>query len=191
MLIIPKKKVPGEPQRYRVCIDLRALNRACQTNLSPFAPFSIQETFHMLGQSKVFSTIDLTHAFMSILIHKPHRHKTAFSVNGRRYFFKRTCFGLSSAPASLGQVMAKALSKVPRSFCLYYMDDVIVFSKSSDDHLRHLKIVLSALLQAGLKIFLAKCKFFRTSLEFLGHLITTEGYTLIKEFVGSQFENDE
>ena len=183
LLIIPKKKVPGEPQRYRVCVDLRALNRACQTNLSPFAPFSIQETFHMLGQSKVFSTIDLTHAFMSILIHKPHRHKTAFSLNGRRYFFKRTCFGLSSAPAALGQVMAKALSKVPRSFCLYYMDDVIVFSKSSDDHLRHLKIVLSALLQAGLKIFLAKCKFFRTSLEFLGHLITTEGYTLIKEFL--------
>ena len=168
LLVISKRKIPGEPQCYRVAIDLRALNRACAINLSLFPPFSIQETFHMLGQSKIFSTMDLTHAFMSLPIYKPHRHKTAFSVNGCRYFFKRTCFGLASAPASLGQVMAKALKNVPRSFCLYYVDDVIVFSRSPDDHLRHLKIVLSALLAAELKIFLPKCKFYKTSIEIFG-----------------------
>ena len=132
----------------------------------------------MLGRSYLFSTIDLTSAFHSIPIHKPHQFKTAFSVNGRTYYFAMTPFGLSSAPSSLGKVLERALKNVPRSFCLYYMDDLLIFSKTARAHFRHVRIVLQALLEAGLKINLLKCSFFQVELQFLGHLITRDGYQI-------------
>ena len=183
LIIVPKKQVKGEPRSYRVCLDLRHVNKLCMIDYSPFAPFSMQETFHMLGGAKIFSSIDLTQAFNSIPIYEKHRHKTAFCINGQTYYFAKTPFGLSSAPAALGKVLSQAFKDIPRSFCVYYMDDIIVYSEDAKTHLRHLKIVLQALLNAGLKISLPKCKFFRTSLEFLGHLITTEGYQLIKSYL--------
>ena len=137
----------------------------------------------MLGRSYLFSTIDLTSAFHSIPIHQPHQYKTAFSVNGRTFYFQNTPFGLSSAPSSLGKVLDKALKDVPRSFCLYYMDDLLIYSKSARAHFQHVRIVLQALLDAGLKINLLKCAFFQTQLQFLGHLITRDGYQVIPSFV--------
>ena len=184
ILVVPKKRIEGQPQRWRCCIDFRALNERCVfTDRTPFTPLSIQETFHMLGRSYLFSTIDLTSAFHSIPIHKPHQFKTAFSVNGRTFYFQHTPFGLSSAPSSLGKVLEKALRNVPRSFCLYYMDDLLIYSKSARAHFQHVKIVLQALLEAGLKINLLKCSFFQVQLQFLGHLITREGYQVIPSFV--------
>ena len=70
----------------------------------------------MLGRSYLFSTIDLTSAFHSIPIHQPHQYKTAFSVNGRTFYFAMTPFGLSSAPSSLGKVLEKALKMCPGPF---------------------------------------------------------------------------
>ena len=184
ILVVPKKRIEGQPQRFLCCIDFRALNQRCLfTDKTPFTPFSIQETFHMLGRSYLFSTIDLTSAFHSIPIHKPHQFKTAFSVNGRTYYFAMTPFGLSSAPSSLGKVLERALKNVPRSFCLYYMDDLLIFSKTARAHFRHVRIVLQALLEAGLKINLLKCSFFQVELQFLGHLITRDGYQIIPSFV--------
>ena len=183
LLVVAKRQIPGEPKQYRVCVDLRHLNRCCSIDHSPFAPFSMRETFHMLGRAKIFSSIDLTQAFCSIPVHERHRFKTAFDFNGAVFYFAKTPFGLASAPASLGKILAKAFKAVPRSFCTWYMDDIIIFSRDACTHLKHVTIVLTALLAAGLKINLAKCKFFRTVLEFLGHLITTEGYQLIKSYL--------
>ena len=94
-----------------------------------------------------------------------------------------TLFGLSSAPSSLGKILEKALKNVPWSFCLYYMDDLITYSKLAWDHFRHVRIVLQALLAAGLKINLLKCAFFQIKLQFLGHLITRDGYKIVPSFV--------
>ena len=113
LLVVPKKRIENEPQRYRVCVDLRHVNKCASIDLSPFAPFSIQETFHLLGRAKIFSTIDLTQAFCSIPIFKDHQFKTAFSFNGARYCFIKTPFGLSSAPAALGKCLNRALKNVP------------------------------------------------------------------------------
>ncbi|MEE2954779.1 MAG: reverse transcriptase domain-containing protein [Pseudomonadota bacterium] len=183
LIVVPKKKVENEPISYRVCVDLRHLNKLAMIDYSPFSPFSMQETFHNLGGSVVFSSIDLTQAFNSIPIHEKHQHKTAFCLNGQTYYFAKTPFGLASAPASLGKILAAALKNVPPKVCVYYMDDLIVHSQSISAHIHHIRIVLQALLNAGLKISLPKCKFFRTSLEFLGHLITTDGYTLIRNYI--------
>ena len=183
LLIVPKKQVEGAGKEWRVCADLRHLNKACIVDTAPFSPLSMQETFHMLGGSQVFSCLDLTQAFTAIPIKKEHRYKTAFIFQGRVYYFATTCFGLASAPSSLGKVLGKALADVPTSFCTYYMDDVIVYSKNTIDHLKHLTVVFKAILHSGLKLRLDKCNFFRKELEFLGHMITREGYTIVRSYI--------
>ena len=141
---------------WRVCADLRHLNKACIVDTAPFSPLSMQETFHMLRGSQVFSCLDLTQAFTAIPIKKEHRYKTAFIFQGHVYYFATTCFGLASAPSSLGKILGKALADVPSSFCAYYMDDVIVYSKNTIDHLKHLTVVFKAILHSGLKLRLDK-----------------------------------
>ena len=107
----------------------------------------------------------------------------AFIFQGRVYYFATTCFGLTSAPSSLGKILGKALADVPSSLCTYYMDDIIVYSKNTVDHIKHLTVVFKAILSSGLKLRLDKCNFFRTELEFLGHTITRDGYTIIKSYI--------
>ena len=150
LIIVPKKQVKGEIKSYRICLDLRHVNKLCLIDYSPFAPFSMQETFHMLGGAKIFTSLDLTQAFNSIPIHRRHQHKLAFCINGQTYYFAKTPFGLASAPAALGKVLAKAFKNVPKNIAIYYMDDIIIFSKNIEDHLKHVKIVLVALRNAGL-----------------------------------------
>ena len=102
ILVVPKTQIEGQPKCYRCCLDFRALNAACVfTNKTTFMLHRNQETFHMLGRSYIFTTIDVTSAFHSIPIHKSHQYKTAFSVNGRTYYFAKTPFGLASAPVCL------------------------------------------------------------------------------------------
>ena len=185
LLIVPKRKIKGCEQEYRICCDLRHLNKLCIIDSAPFSPLSMQETFHMLGGAKVFSVLDLTQAFAAIPIRKDHQHKTAFIFQGQVFYYAKTCFGLASAPAALGKVLAKALANVPKSFCIWYMDDIVIFSKNPKDHLKHIIVVLKSILASGLRLRLDKCSFFQTCLQFLGHLITTEGYGIIKAYTSA------
>ena len=137
----------------------------------------------MLGGSKVFSCLDLTQAFSAIPIKKEHRNKTAFIFQGWVYYFVTTPFGLAGVPSALGKILAKALADVPSSFCTYYMDDVVVYSKDPWSHIKHLAVVLKAILHFGLKLRLDKCNFFRNQIEFLGHNITKDRYAIIKSYI--------
>ena len=148
LLVVPKRQIPGCPQEYRLCCDLRHLNKLCIIDAAPFSPLTMQETFHMLGGAKVFSVLDLTQAFAAIPIRKEHQYKTAFIFQGQVFYYAKTCFGLASAPAALGKVLAKALANVPRTFCIWYMDDIIIFSKSPSAHLKHITVVLKAILKS-------------------------------------------
>ena len=185
LLIVPKRKIQGCPQEYRLCCDLRHLNKLCIIDAAPFSPLSMQETFHMLGGAKLFSVLDLTQAFAAIPIRKEHQYKTAFIFQGQVFYYAKTCFGLASAPAALGKVLAKALANVPKTFCIWYMDDIIIYSKDPASHLKHITIVLKAILASGLKLRLDKCDWFQTALRFLGHLITTEGYSIIESYTSA------
>ena len=185
LIVVPKRKISGCPQEYRLCCDLRHLNKLCIIDAAPFSPLTMQETFHMLGGAKVFSILDLTQAFAAIPIRKDHQYKTAFIFQGQVFYYAKTCFGLASAPAALGKVLAKALANVPRTFCIWYMDDIIIYSKSPSAHLKHITIVLKSILKSGLKLRLDKCDWYRTSLTFLGHLITTEGYGVIESYTSA------
>ena len=185
LLVVPKKLIEGCDREYRICADMRHLNRVSLVDKAPFSPLPMLETFHMLGQAKIFSVLDLSQAFAAIPINPKHRYKTAFQFEGQVFYFRTTCFGLASAPGSLGRLLGLALASVPKSIVTWYMDDLIVFSKNPHDHLRHLGIVFQALLNAGLKLRLDKCHFFRTAVEFLGHLISIKGYSIIPSYISA------
>ena len=101
--------------------------------------------------------------------------KTAFIVDNNLYEWNRLAFGLTNAPGTFQRLMNHVLRSVVGKFCLVYLDDIIVFSKTRETHLVNLKVIFDLLDQAGLKLGFAKCNFMRTSVNYLGHVISALG----------------
>ena len=128
-----------------------------------------------LGHSAFFSTLDLASGFRQVEVSVKDREKTAFTTPFGTYEFLVMPFGLINAPATFQRVMDRVFQEVTWKFVLVYIDDIIIYSKTYEDHLEHLKNVFTLLGNAGLKINLEKCDFFKTKLAFLGHIITIDG----------------
>lgn len=101
--------------------------------------------------------------------------KTAFSVDGGHYEFVRMPFGLKSAPATFQRVMDSILRKHIGVRCLVYMDNIIIFSTSLQEHLINIRLILETLREFNMKIQVHKCEFLQKEVAFLGHVVTPEG----------------
>ena len=126
-----------------------------------------------LKGAKVFSTIDLRSGYHHIPLGKDSRAKTAFVTPFGKYEFLMVPFGLAQAPAYFQLLMNKVLEGL--SYAVTYLDDIIIFSKNEEDHLRHLEEVFCQLRQAELKMKCSKCDFFKSEIHYLGHLISAHG----------------
>lgn len=122
-----------------------------------------------------FTTLDLASGFHQIEMSPKDVFKTAFSVEGGHYEFVRMPFGLKNAPSTFQRVMDCVLKDLIGTVCLVYLDDIIVYSTSLQEHAENLKRVFEALREANLKIQLDKSEFLHKECAFLGHLVTTEG----------------
>ena len=115
------------------------------------------------------------------------QEKTAFVTPQGLYEFCVLPFGLTNTPGFFQRLMQLVLSglnpKEGPDFVTSYIDDILVYSKSLEDHLRHLEVVLKRLQEVGLKLKPSKCKFVRSEVEYLGHLITREGLRVNRRFV--------
>jgi len=131
-----------------------------------------------LGKARYFSTLDLASGFHQIEMNPDDIPKTAFTVEGGHYEFIRMPFGLKNAPATFQRVMDNIFGALIGTICLVYLDDIIIFSTSLQDHLIHLKTIFERLRSANFKVQLTKSNFFRKETEFLGHIVSQE--TLIK-----------
>ena len=120
-----------------------------------------------LKGARVFSTIDLRSGYHHIALGKDSRAKTEFVTPFDKYKFLMVPFGLAQASAYFQLLMNKVLEGL--SYAMTYLDDIIIFSKNDEDHLRHLEEIFYQLRQAGLKMKCSKCYFF------LGHLISADG----------------
>lgn len=152
-------------------IDYRKLNQETIPDKYPLP--NIEDLLNKLHGSKIFSTIDLASGFHQIEMTKESIPKTAFSTDTGHYEFLRMPFGLCNAPSTFQRAMNMMLSNTPNT--LVYMDDIIIYSSSIEDHFMHLETVFKKLCEHSLSIQLDKTEFLRTELPFLGHIISADG----------------
>ena len=161
----------------RFCIDYRNLNLVTKSDTFPLP--RIDDLLDQLGNAKYFSTLDLSAGYWQVQMHPDSREKTAFITHQGLYEFAVMPFGLKNAPAVFQRLMNKVLMGLNpengRDFVAVYLDDIIVFSDTFEDHLAHLKQVLHRFAAAGLKLKPSKCHFICQTVEYLGHTITPKG----------------
>jgi hypothetical protein len=154
----------------RMCIDYRALNS--QTIKNRYALPQIDELLDRLFEAKVFSKIDLTSGYYQIMITSHSRYKTAFRTRYGHYEFNVMPFGLTNAPATFQMLMNDIFRDLLDVCVIVYLDDILVYSNSLEDHDKHLRLVLQRLRKYKLYGKLSKSKFFTTEIEYLGHIVT-------------------
>ena len=162
---------------HRYCVDYRVLNSVTKADTFPLP--RIDDLLDQLGGARYFSTLDLASGFWQIQMELKSREKTAFVTPQGLYEFLVMPFGLKNAPAVFQRLMEKVLSGLNpesgRQFVAAYLDDIVVFSTSLQEHLIHLKKVIDRLKFANLKLKPSKCNFVKKEVEYLGHIITANG----------------
>ncbi|KAI8484061.1 hypothetical protein Bbelb_381790 [Branchiostoma belcheri] len=169
LVVLVRKKDGG----LRFCIDYRKLNARTHRDASPLP--RIEESLDALGGAQLFSTLDLALGYWQVEVHPDDREKTAFTSVHGLFKFVRLPLGLSGAPATLSRLIQSFLGDQNLETLLIYLDDIIVFSKSFEEHLDRLDLVFSRLRQYGLKLRPDKCHLFRTSVKYLGHVVSADG----------------
>ena len=164
----------------RMCIDYRALNTITVKDRYPLP--RIEELLDHLSEAKFFSKIDLQSGYHQIPIHPDDTHKTAFRTRYGHFEFLVMPFGLTNAPAAFMRVMNKVFAPYLDRFVLVYLDDILIYSKTEEEHLQHISLILSTLHKYDDKAKLSKCEFARMVIDFLGHRISQTGYEVIPSF---------
>ena len=169
-VVLAKRKDGG----LRFCLDLRKLNN--RTVKDAYTLPRIEETLDSLAGARIFTALDLKAGYWQVELTERAREYTAFTV-GPLGFYEcvRMPFGLTNAPATFQRLMESCLGDLHLQSVLIYLDDIIVFSTNPHDHLDSLEKVLDKLEENGLKLKPSKCKFFQTTLEYLGHTVTADG----------------
>ena len=130
----------------------------------------IDEILDQLGGARHFSTLDLASGYWQVPLKEEDREKTAFSVGLDHYEFTVMPFGLTNAPATFQRMMGKMLKGIKG--CLVFLDDIIIFSDTWEEHQRILEEVFRRIRAAELKIKGEKCQFAQESVKFLGHIVS-------------------
>ena len=160
--------------KLRFCIDLRKLNS--KTLKDSYALPRIEQTLESLAGSKIFSTLDLTSGYWQVEMAEECKPYTAFTCGPLGFFECETMpFGATNAPATFQRLMEDCLGDLNLNWCIVYLDDVIVYSQTPEEHLERLEAVFKKLSAYGLKLKPSKCTFFQEEITYLGHLITADG----------------
>ena len=165
----------------RMCIDYRALNRITVKNSYPLP--RVDELFDRLQGARYFSKIDLRSGYHQIRIAPEDVPKTAFRTRYGHYEFLVLPFGLTNAPATFMHLMHQALRPFLDECALVFLDDILIYSKTLEEHEQHVRRVLDALREQKLYAKESKCEFFKHEVEFLGHRVGQDGVRMMEDKV--------
>jgi hypothetical protein len=157
----------------RLCIDYRGLNVIMQKNAYPLT--LISDIFNRLGKARRFSCLDLPKAYHLLRIKKGDEWKTAFRCKFGLFEYKVMPFGHTNAPAAFQFFMNNIFADLQPECLVIYLDDLLIFSADPSDHDRHVHLVLECLIKHDLVVCPVKCSFDLTQIDFLGHIISTDG----------------
>ena len=160
----------------RICVDYRQLNSIIQPVCYPLP--RVSDVLNAVGNKPFMSSLDLVAAYHQLQIHEPDKEKTAFSIRGSKFHFNVVPFGLQSSPAFFARVINDVMYKILGPQCMVYLDDIILFSDTIDEHLQIIAEVLETLQHAGLKLKLPKCTFFANEINFLGYQLSKRGMSM-------------
>jgi len=167
----------------RFCIDYRKLNKVTRKDSYPLP--RVDDLLDSLSDAQWFSTLDLRSGYWQVEIDPGDREKTAFSTQNGLFQFRVMPFGLCNAPSTFQRLMELVLAGLSWEVCLAYLDDVVIFGRTWEEHLERLRIVLIRLREAHLKLHPKKCQFFRKCIVFLGHVISNSGVSTDPEKISS------
>ena len=172
-VLLVKKKTPDNKVVYRFCVDLKKVNAI--TTKDCYSLPIIGDTVDSLNGCKYFSTLDVDQAFWQIPMREEDKKKYAFVFEGRLYEFNRMPFGAMNAPSTFQRLIDRVLRGLTWKQCLVYMDDVLIFSKTFEQHLIDIDEVLNRFKFAGLKLKPTKCVFADSEVEYLGYKLSDKG----------------
>jgi transposase InsO family protein len=175
----PVVLIPKPDGTVRFCVDYRRVNAL--TIKDQYALPRMDDCLDSLGEARVFSTLDANSGYWQIVMDEVDKVKTAFTCHRGLYQFQRMPFGLCNAPATFQRAIDVILSSVRWQCALTYLDDIIVFSATLEQHLHDLDRVLTLLHNAGVTLKLRKCQFFRDSVRYLGHIVGFSGLSIDEE----------
>ena len=168
-IVVVRKK----NNEIRMCCDYRKLNAITKKDSYPLP--RMDECIDALTGAHWFSTLDLASGYHQTEVHPDDQEKTAFTTPFGLYQWKRLPFGLCNAPAQFSRVMQKVMNDHVFRILVLYLDDVLVYSDSFESQLERLELIFKRLRQVGLKLNPEKCQLARSSVTFLGHVLTSEG----------------
>ena len=185
IVVVPKKTEPGEPPRRRLCVDYRVINsllpevqkthsKAKRVLTLVFLP-QIDHIYARLRGSRVFSTFDLRSGYHHVELSPEATAKSTFVTPMDKFEFTRCPFGLSQAPAYFQRLINKVIKGLP------FLDDVLIHSPDIETHLQHMRTLFQRLREADLKLKNSKCNYFKTHVQYLGHLVSGKGIKPLPE----------
>ena len=167
----PVTLVPKKDGTSRFCIDYRKVNNVTKKDRYPLP--LIQDIFDQLSGASIFSTLDLKSGYWQLPVAAEDIEKTAFICHAGQFEYLRMPFGVANGPSTFQRLMNKVLAGLIGQCCMVYLDDIIIHSKTPEDHAKHLQLVFDKLREAGLKLKRSKCTFGAQEVELLGYLVSS------------------
>jgi len=164
VVIVTKKN--GKARFYA---DYRRLKNITKKDAYPLP--RMEDCLASLGDARVFTSLDCKEGYWPVPLRPADREKTAFKTHAGVYQWLPMPYGLTNAPATLQRALDILLSGLKWQLCLVYLDDVIIFSASAEEHVEDVDVVLTQLREAGVTLNLEKCTWFSDEVEYTGHIV--------------------
>ena len=168
-IVLVKKK----DNSIRFCVDYRELNKVTVKDAYPLP--RVDDTLDALAGSRWFSSLDLTSGYWQVEMSPQDKEKTAFTTGNGLYEFNVMPFGLCNAPSTFERLMELVLAGLHWETCLVYLDDILIYAQTFEDHVSRLGEIFTRLAKAKLKLKPKKCCLFQSEITYLGHVVAEKG----------------